>query len=300
MKIGKNQHTSPKFYLDQFIKPGWIYLRGSPKPKRVQSARSIAVKECYYSQDAYKEDYPLDNINTYIEGYTAPILRELLISKDGMSYKSKWLFSYLIANLWVRAPSTIEEIGNAFLNGMEQIDYKIKKILEKEKIKVEKDRPLVKYDSGESGSYTWTPDEWKRELESMREKSRAGKAMMKENMSIITDLAPAIVRMSWMILDAPAGIFFIASDCPVYLTSLDGSRLGAGWGNANALGSLPLSPSRYLILSYLFPSDAWVYKQASTKEAEFLNARTIASAGYAIYSPERYSPAEYWLRKKSG
>lgn len=300
MKTGKNQHTSPQFYLNQFIKPGWVYFRGSQKAKRVQSAKSTAIRNFYYSEDTDEQGYLLDNINTFIEGKCAPIFRELLTTEDGLPYAKKWIFSFLIANLYLRAPSTIEETGKAFLHGLEQIDYKTKKLLEKAEIKVEKDQPLIKYETGESDSFTWTADEWKKELESMREKSKAGKAMMKENMSIIVDLAPVIAKMNWFIIDAPAGTFFITSDRPVYLTNRDGSRLYAGWGNTNALGSLPLSPSRYLILSYLFPSDTWAYKQASIEEAEFLNTRTIASAGYAIYSPERYSPAESWLRKNSG
>ncbi|NQT31584.1 MAG: DUF4238 domain-containing protein [Deltaproteobacteria bacterium] len=297
MKIGKNQHTTPYFYLNRFINPGWVYNLGSPKPKRVQSARSTAVKEFYYSQNMNEKDYPLDSINTYIEGYTAPILQELLASEDGLTYGKKQLLSFLITNLYLRVPPTIEETGKAFLSGLEQIDYKTKKLLEKAEIKVEKDQPLIKYETGESDSFTWTADEWKKELESMREKSKAGKAMMKENMSIITDLAPVIAKMSWFIIDAPTGTFFITSDRPVYLTNRDGSRLYAGWGNNNAFGTLPLSPKRYLILSYLYPSDTWAYKQATIKEVEYLNARTVASAKYAVYSPEKYPPAENWLHK---
>ncbi|MFH0769644.1 MAG: DUF4238 domain-containing protein [Chloroflexota bacterium] len=299
MKTGKKQHTIPQFYLNQFVKPGWVYLRSYQQPKRVKSARSTAVKESFYSQDTDEQDYPLDSINTYIEGYTAPIFRELLTSQDGLTYENRSLFSFLVANLFLRSPSTIEEIGNAFLKGLEQIDYNIKKILEKEEVKVGKDQPLIKYDTGESGSSTYTLNEWGKELESMREKSKAGKAMMNENMSIIADLAPVIARMSWIILDAPAGKFFITSDRPVYLTNLDGSRLHAGWRNPDALASLPLSASRYLILSYLFPLDTWAYIRASPEKVERLNMRTIASVRYAIYSPGKYPPAESWLHNNS-
>jgi hypothetical protein len=300
MKTGKEQHTIPYFYLNQFINPGWVYNLGSPQPKRVQSARSTAVREFYYSQNTDEEDYPLDSINTYIEGYAAPILRELLMSEDGLTGAKKWIFSHFISNLALRVPPYIEETGEAIINLMEQIDYKTKRTLEKlekDGIKIEKDQPLIKYETGESDSFTWTRNGWEKELGSMREKSKAGKAMMKENMSIITDLAKVIAKMSWFIIDAPAEAFFITSDRPVYLTNRDASKLVTGWANHNAFGTLPLSPRRYLILSYLYPSDTWAYKQASIKEAEYLNARTVASAKYAIYSPEKYPPAENWLRK---
>lgn len=299
METGKKQHTIPQFYLNQFIKPGWVYLRSYQQPKRVKSARSTAVKESFYSQDTDEKDYPLDSTNTYIEGYTAPVFRELLITKNTLTDEFKGLFSYFIANLFLRAPSTIEEIGNAFLKGLEQIDYNIKKILEKKEIKVDKDQPLIKYDTGESGSFTYTLNEWEKELESMREKSKVGKAMMKENMGIITDLALVIAKMSWVILDAPYGVFFITSDCPVCLTNLNGSQFRVGWGNHDAVGTLPLSASRYLVL-YSSPSGKWDYSKVSAEAVEALNERAIDFAKYAIYSPERYTPAESWLHKDSG
>lgn len=305
MKTGKKQHTIPRFYLNEFIHPGWVYLRGSKQPKLFQSARSVSVKEWYYSQDTDEEHYPLDGANMATERVTAPILRELLTTKDGLASAKKRIFSYFIANLALRVPAYIEEMAETLLNTMEQMDNMFKEQMEHigkrgvEK-EAENDQPPAKYDSGGSGSYTWTPDEWKEELESMRKAVKAKRAMIPENVSLTARLAPVIAKMSWFIIEAPAGRFFITSDRPVYLTNIDGTRLGAGWENMNVLGTLPLSPRRYLMLSYVHPSDTWGYKQASNEEVESLNERTIASAKYAIYSPERYLPAENWLRKHSG
>lgn len=307
MKTGKKQHTIAYFYLNQFINPGWVYLRGSQQPKRVQSARSAAVKEWYYSQDTDDEDFSLDDVNTGIESACAPVLRELLTTKDGLPYGSKRLFSYFIANLALRVPVAIEETGETILNFMEQMDKMAKEQMEFMDIKdVGEKETEVKEDEllpecgPATGSYRYTLNGWKKELESMREEVKTKKATMPENIRLVKKLAPVIAKMGWDILDALVGGFFITSDRPVYLTNIDGTRLGAGWGNTNALGTLPLSPRRYLILHYGLPSNTWGYKRASSEEVEFLNERTIASASYAIYSPERYSPAENWLCKATG
>jgi len=122
--------------------------------------------------------------------------------------------------------------------------------------------------------------------------------MMETTMSLFIDLASIIANMGWVIIDASDEAFFITSDSPVYLTDIDGSRIGAGWENANAVGSLPLSPRRYLGLHYGLPPDTLGYKRVSTEEVETLNKRAIASASYAIFSPERYPPAETWLLNK--
>lgn len=304
MKTGKKQHINPRFYLDPFIHPGWVYSRGSKQPRRVQSARSAAVKEWYYSQDTEDEDFSLDDVNTGIESVCAPILRELLTTKDGLSYAAKQAFSYFIANLALRVPVAIEETGETILNFMEQMDKMakeqmefmgIKDVREKE-TEAKEDELLPEYDPA-TGSYRYTLNGWRKELESMREEVKTGKATMLENIMLGKKLAPVIAKMGWDILDAPVGGFFITSDRPVYLTNIDGTRLGAGWGNTNALGTLPLSPRRYLILHYGLPSNTWGYKRASSEEVEFLNERTIASARYEIYSPKRYPPAENWLCK---
>lgn len=305
MKTGKKQHTNPRFYLDPFVHPGWVYSRGSKQPRRVQSARSVAVKEWYYSQDTDDEDFSLDDVNTGIENVCAPVLRTLLTTKDGLPYGSKRLFSYFIANLALRVPVAIEEAGETLLNFMEQMDEMAKKQMEHmSKQTVEKEdekaQPMPRFDSSGLGSYTWTPGEWKEELESIRKAVKARKAMIPESVRLTQRLAPVIAKMGWVILDALDEGFFITSDRPVYLTNMDGTRLGAGWENTNALGTLPLSSNRYIVLYYGLPSDTWGYKQVSSKEVEFWNERTIASARYEIYSPKRYPPAENWLRKNSG
>jgi len=299
MKTGKKQHTIPRFYLNQFIHPGWVYRRGFQQPRRVQSAKSEAVKEYYYSQDTDDENFSSDSINTGIETVCAPIFKQLLTTKDGLTAELKRAFSYFVANLALRVPAYIEEMGETTLEAFEQVDRMVERIVEKEGLKVEEGQPYVKYESGEGGSRTWTLEEWNKELESMREKVKAKKALITENLSLVEYLAPVITKMSWVIIDAPISEFFITSDRPVYLTNLDGSTFRAGWENTNALGTLPLSPRRYLVLSYVHPPNMWGYKQASSEDIKRLNMRAIASASYAIYSPKKYPPAESWLRNNS-
>ena len=297
--MSKNQHTIPYFYLNRFIHPGWVYLCGSRCPKKVQSARSASVKEWFYSQNTGEQNYTLDSFNTYIETKTAPVLRELLNNRLALSEDSKLVFSYFIANLALRVPAHIKETGEMVIGALEQADYMAGKIMQEvHKIEVEENEPFIEVVNGESGSYRYTKKEWDNFLESLRQQDKVGKAMMETTMSVITDLAPIIANMGWVIIDASDGAFFITSDSPVYLTNIGGSRIGAGWENANAVGSLPLSPRRYLGLHYGLPSDTLGYKRVSAEEVEVLNARTIASASEAIFSPKKYPPAEDWMLKK--
>ena len=299
MKTGKKQHTIPRFYLNQFIHPGWVYLRGSREPKRVQSAKSQAVQEFYYSQDTDEQNNSLDSLNTSIESETAPILRKLLTTKVSLTDTDKLLFSYFIANLALRVPKIIREMGESTLEALEQVDSMAKKITQKlYKMEIEENQPFIKVVTKESGSYQYTKKEWKDFLKLLHQQDEDGKAMMETTMSLFIDLASIIANMGWVIIDASDGAFFITSDSPVYLTDIDGSRIGAGWENANAVGSLPLSPRRYLGLHYGLPPDTLGYKRVSTEEVETLNKRTIASASCAIFSPERYPPAETWLLNK--
>lgn len=292
MKISKNQHFIPRFYLDKFIQPGWVYLRGSQQPRQVQSSKRQAVREFYYSQDTEEQNRSLDSLNTSIENETAPILQKLLTTEVSLTDADKLLFSYFIANLALRVPVAIEERGETTLQAFEQATEMAKIIVEKEGIIIEKDQPYI-----QDGANKYTYEEWMNLLESLRRRqNKDGKAMMETIMCLINYLAPIIANMGWVIIDASDEAFFVTSDRPVHLT--DSSRRGAGWGNANAVGTLPLSPRRYLGLHYSLPPDTLGYKRISAEEVEVLNARTIASASYAIFSPKSYPPAETWLLKK--
>lgn len=288
MQTGKKQHTIPRFYLNQFIHPGWVYPRGSQQPKLVHSAKNVSVKYWFYSPSP---DGNLDRINTIIESETAPVLRKLLTTNTPLPDTDRLSFSYFIANLALRVPASIEEMSETMVNALGQVDAMAKKITRKMKVKVRENRPYI-----QAGSHKYTYKEWKDFLESLRQQNKEGKALIETTMSTVADLAPVIAHMSWVILIAPNGVFFVTCDRPVVLTDLEGSRIGAGWANRNAVGTLPLSPSRYLVL-YGSPPGKWQYQQASKEAVEDLNSRTIHFAIDAIYSPERYQPAENWLRK---
>lgn len=288
MRTGKKQHTIPRFYLNQFLHPGWIYLRGSHKPKKVQSAKSVAVENWFYSQDSSSKN--LDSINTFIEGNTSQTFRELLKTNNPLSNEQKFILSYLIANLALRNPATINETGKSMLNGLEQANWMAKEIVKTHQIEVEDDTPYV-----EVGSYIYTYREWNDFLESLRQEDKKGKAMIETTMSMVAYLAPVIAKMSWVIQVAPIDAFFITSNCPVILTNLEGSRVRAGWENADAVGTLPLSPDRYLIL-YGSPSGKWLFRRVSKDAVEEYNSRTIHFAFDAIYSRYTYKPVDEWLR----
>ena len=220
---------------------------------------------------------------------------QLLTAENALIKDSKLYLAYFIANLALRTPVVIEEAAAAMLDTMEKADHMIHKMSEIHKSGVDPG-PI---DPGPGPSIKCTLKEWREALTSMREEvNTGGKAMMDITMSIIPNLGPVIAKMSWMIMIAPADSFFVTSDRPIVLTDLDGSPLGAGWAKSDAVGTLPLSPKRYLVL-YGSPRGKWAYYKISRQEVAGLNSRTISFAHSAIYSSEKYNPAEKWLQKGS-
>ena len=64
-------------------------------------------KTLVLSIDGYEQPYTF----TITESETAPVLRELLTTKDALPPGSKRLFSFFIANMALRAPANIQETG---------------------------------------------------------------------------------------------------------------------------------------------------------------------------------------------
>lgn len=293
MTAGKWQHTIPRFYLNSFINPGWVYVRGSRWPKRVQSARKTSVKAEYYSVDSAKQPYSVDweYVNSVVENVAAPVYKKISIDQTAISAEEKRLFAYFIANLWLRVPSHIEEMGGTILSAMESIDDMIKKQLA---TFAGKESAIPDLPPRRPGSFQFTLEEWKVELESMREEVKSGKPMIETTLSHTNKLAPVIADMGWVVVDAPKDAFFISSDCPVVLTDFKGSRVGAGWGNSNVFGTLPLTPSRAVVLSGSV-RNVWAFLKASHQDVSEFNLRTISHAVDAVYSPRKLDLAQKWL-----
>ena len=297
MTTGRQQHIIPQFYLRRFLSPGFVYRKGHDNPQMVPSPKHVAFEDRYYEVADWPDDLPsLDKINTKLESMTAPALARLIESATPVDSGTKHTVAYLIANLSLRVPATIQAIGGTVLNVMEQADDLLKAQM-KHFEETGTTPPLSSGFEAGSSSHTYTPEEWESELESLRGEVAAGKPMMAESMRLIPHLVPFIESMSWVVLAAPRDRYFLTSDRPVALTLIDGSIVGAGWGRTDALATLPLSPDRFLVLCGTPPGMSSFKRGISKKDIRKLNLRTISHARMEVYSPKENPFAEEWMTR---
>ena len=93
-------------------------------------------------------------------------------------------------------------------------------------------------------------------------------------------VAEAIMRKSWHTIEAPPGLFFVTSDCPVSTVELvDGKVLpGVGFGKENAAIFLPLTARHVFVASRV----GWG-ALADAKFVDSLNRLTVHFAHRNVY-----------------
>ena len=102
--------------------------------------------------------------------------------------------------------------------------------------------------------------------------------------------------MSFLLLEAPSGLFFVTSDRPLAIeSSQSGIPVGAGWGNPDAAGMIALHPSRFL-LTYYQDEPSYMQILATADQVELLNLKTINFAYQEIYSCFEYAEADDWMK----
>jgi len=113
----------------------------------------------------------------------------------------------------------------------------------------------------------------------------------------LPDIAECIKKMSFWVVKAPNGSFFLTSDTPLTLRSrVTNSRVGAGWQNSDAMGSFAISPRYFLIMCYAEPTGIRI-TSATPEQTEGLNLETITFADQEIYSQFEYLEAYYWMKR---
>ena len=101
---GRRQHTIPRFYLKDFLKPGFVYRKGTKLPRSVKTPNNVAVNVNFYG--APSDDLEvLDKMNTKIEGWAAPVIRKLVDDVTTITYDDWVILSYYIANMYIRTPA---------------------------------------------------------------------------------------------------------------------------------------------------------------------------------------------------
>ena len=290
----RRHHTSPRFYLNRFLSPGWLYRRQAPRSRHVRSTKDVAVQIDYYGRPE-DERKALDEINKAVENEVAPVLEKLIIDLRSLTSSDWILLAYLFANFAVRSPAVIDEMRATYLSLTKQVNEMARKVKEAYERAEKEGKDLSLFTEPiENGSPSYSLDEfnrWAAELET----ENGHLAVATDTFDLIKDVANYIQQMTYLILEAPAGLFFVTCDRPLSLISIrTGSTRGAGWGNADALASIPLSP-KYLLMMFYYIPRAIRIEQISAEEVHLQNIDTMKFAKQEVYSPKEYNEAENWM-----
>lgn len=293
----RRQHTIPQFYLRGFLEPGYVYRRGASEPRCVNNARDVAVRQDFYGKRKDGKQ-TLDDINSKIEEDGALSFKKLVENPfTFMEYDWK-MISYVLANIFVRTPGTIEAMNDALLSLADQVSSDAARMKEKLTEDIEagsdlSDYPTMFLDDEEAPSM---PVEQMAE-DAARMRAEGGHRITAAiTFSSTLDVAKCIQQMRFLILEAPQAHFFITSDLPLVLRSrLTGSSRGIGWANPDVQAAIPLHPTKYLFM-YYGDSPGIEQHQASVELVNDLNSATMIFAREEIYSPIKHAEAESWMK----
>jgi len=293
----RRQHTIPQFYLKKFVSPGWVYPRGAEKPRFHNSPKGVAVHQDYYGRNTV-ERKTLDDVNKDIENCGAPSFTRLI--KDVRTIiDDDWdILPFVFANIFVRTPAHIEEWRDAVLKGTDEINTKAEKMIDRLISASLEGSDLSEFRSETNDEPSTTLKQWN--AHAARVKALGGHRIAAYDLfSTLPDIAECIRKMTFKIWEAPNNHFFLTSDRPLVLRSLSTrSRVRAGWENRDALGTIALSPTRFLSMFYYEPSGIYVVK-ATPEQVAGLNSETIRFVKNEIYSSFECPEAYDWMTRLS-
>lgn len=293
---GKRQHIIPRLYLKRFLEPGFVYRHGQLLPRPIVICSDVAVRVGFYGRPGTDTPF-LDDINSYIERISAPPLEKLINKIDDINVTDWLILSYFFANLTVRNPTAIEEMKQTFLDLNKKTNELAKRMIEAVKKNKDAMNQLadMKYPSDRSGIFTL--EEINKEVTKL--KGKKGHLYAAEGLfANIKKIARCIQKMTFLLLKAPYNNHFVSCDRPLTLISgSTGSPVGAGWGNADAMAIVPLSPD--ILLTMLYHDEQSIYSHdISAREVRERNLHTIMFADMEVYSSKRNIDAQRWMRSR--
>jgi hypothetical protein len=291
----RRQHYIPQFYLRQFLNPGWVYRRGADAPHFAESPADVAVQKDYYGRNKATQK-PLDDLNSYIEDNGAPSFKKLIRSPKTCTQYDWFVLSYLFANLFVRNPAVIEEWRATALKAAARVNAMAEKMIETLVAASLAGSDLSEFRSEpEDESATMTLGQFNKHAAKLRAEG-GHRVAAPDLFSALVDIAKCIRQMSVVVVEAPPPLFFVTSDTPLTLQSRKtGSQVYGGWKNNDALGLIPLCPSRLLLMFYSEPSVIAI-QQATPEQVAGLNLETMRFADQEVYSTFEYPEANDWMK----
>ena len=252
----------------------------------------------YYYGKGGKEKIFLDNQNLSVEKEIAPSFRKSINSPETCSQNDWFALSYLFANLFVRNPANIQELRAVELEATAKLNAIARKMIERLTEASIAGSDLSEFRSViDDESPTFTLDQFNEHAAKLQ--AEDGHLFAANDIfAASSDIAKCIQEMTFWILEAPSDLFFVTSDRPLMLQRrINGSRVGAGWENDDALGSIALCPTRFLLMFYTKPKHLDVCQTKATPEQLIgLNLETMRFADQEVYSLLKYREADDWMK----
>jgi hypothetical protein len=271
-KLARKQHIVTRGLLANFVDGEgflWVYEKNKPT-RRSQPRNECAERDFYeYESNGRTTQNRYENWLGRIESDAVPLL-ELLIERRPLARWQAVSVSLFIASLFTRTRKYRAQISNPivekFRNPAKSPDFV-------------RDLQCRLWLAGEP-CFRKDLQEEIDELRDAMERSPSFYHVVGLPRRTAV-LAEAILQKSWGIIEAPSGLVFVASDCPVSTMEFTDGRAvpGAGFGKEDTAVFLPLSPQHAFVASRA----GWP-RTADARFVEALNHLTVCFAHRNVYA----------------
>ncbi len=297
----KKHHYIPQFYLREFSDPYgpkgqepyvWVYEKRMDKLAEKRSPKNIATETHFYSVSGVTSTriQAVEDALSRFESRVAPLLREVLSSRQVPQGKERLLFAYFLAVMLTRTLKVRQEINAA----MEDLVRKMNVVITKSEDRL---RAVIRRMERDIGERIHMP------ITELRKFMLNGKFEIvpsKEwSLMAITEVAPSLVpmlaEMRWKLFVSPNQSVYITSDSPVVIAESGTSRLFSPSGllTNNVMVTFPLSPRVCLALRWRGTDGCCSATKRGVLET---NKRTIVFAQKYVFSSKYLKSVQSLVR----
>lgn len=280
----KRQHTVPKCYLQAFCsdeekKCLVQYDKEDASARSVLLTDASVVKHCYsFVDSAAKWNDAAERAFATVESDAAPLLEELCqhagteFSKDERFVIAKFIV------LQMRRPhAQMKHSRGELEKGLNDPAVLLGQL--------EKSLPKLRRRYGDDEIEGYRSALLAGEVEAVSPDGDAKKSGLRLLLERLPVNASILEEMSWQVLTACHGHFFVCSDAPAYVrrqnSDADPGVVGLGRGDLKAQLYMPLTPTRFLVAGHAILKPL---AKASKTRVQELNRRTARMADRWIYS----------------
>jgi len=239
-------------------------------------------------------------MNTMVEKEGAETFQNFVADPGGLSDDGLKVVSYVIANLWVRSDAVIESMRGTLVDLGDRVTEMGERMMDRLEEVIEQGGDITDFPSSpRSIGDEETPSMSHQEVveSTTRMKMEGGHIDVAHMAAEQTQLvASAIQRMQWVVVEAAPDQEFVTCDRPVTLRKMPSELFtGPAWPMPDALGTLPLSTTRYMVMWHR-DGPKILTRQLTADDTLQTNRDTLARASHEAYCKRRSELADSWMK----